>query len=58
MMEEQDQGQEASTEDNVERLVASVMTVERKFGHTLRGAQSDRLEDIRAAIETMLGAGK
>ncbi len=57
-MEEQDQGQEASTEDNVERLVASVMTVERKFGHTLRGAQSDRLEDIRAAIETMLGAGK
>ena len=57
-MDQQDQGQEANANDNVERLVASVMAVERKFGHTLRGAQSDRLEDIRAEIEKMLGAGK
>ena len=57
-MEKQDPGQEANADDNVEQLVASVMTIERKFGHSLRGAQSDRLEDIRAAIETMLGAGK
>jgi hypothetical protein len=57
-MDEQEQGHEANADDNVERLVASVMAVERKFGHTLRGAQSERLEDIRAAIETMLGVAK
>lgn len=37
--------------DPVEGLVAEVMKVERKFGHALRGAKSDRLEGIRQAIE-------
>ena len=37
--------------DPVEALVAEVMKVERKFGHALRGAKSERLEGIRQAIE-------
>lgn len=55
-MGEPTQSDETAVEDRVEKVVASVMAVERKFGHALRGAQSDRLEEIRAAIEEMLGS--
>lgn len=57
-MGQHDQGQETNAADKIDRLVVSVMAVERKYGHALRGAQSDRLEDIRSAIENMLGDEK
>ena len=57
-MDQLDQAAEANANDNVERLVTSVMAVERQYGHALRGVQSDQLEEIRAAIEQMLGAGR
>lgn len=38
----------------VKRVVATVMAVERKYGHALRGAQSDRLGAIRETIEALV----
>lgn len=46
---------EAGGDEVVAGLVAAVMAVERKFGHSLRGAESDRHGAIREAIEKSLG---
>lgn len=50
-MTDVDEAEIKSAPDPVETLVAEVMKVERRFGHALRGAKSDRLEGIRQAIE-------
>lgn len=42
-------------ESAVEGLVATVMKIERRYAHALRGAVSDRLEGIRDAIEAATG---
>lgn len=51
-MDDVNDGKPEATHDPVQMLVAEVMKVERKYGHALRGAKSDRLEGIRQAIET------
>ena len=51
-MDDVDEGKSETTHDPVQLLVAEVMKIERKYGHALRGAKSDRLEGIRQAIET------
>lgn len=40
----------------VENLVAEVMTIQRRFGHAMRNAQSDRRDQIREAIERAIGS--
>ncbi|MCG5248413.1 hypothetical protein MCX33_20950 [Methylorubrum extorquens] len=42
-------------EEAVERLVAAVMRVERKYAHALRGSDGDRSEEIHEAIEAIAG---
>ena len=39
--------------DPVETLVADVMKIERRYGHELKGAKSERHGAIREAIETL-----
>ncbi|WP_165602038.1 hypothetical protein [Methylobacterium indicum] len=45
--------EESGDEKAIERLVAAVMKVERKYAHALRGVVSDRREDIHEAIEAI-----
>lgn len=39
--------------DSIEALVAEVMKVERRYGHELKGAKSERHDAIREAIEKL-----
>lgn len=47
--------QQEAMNDRVARLVVEVMAIERKFGHALRGADSDRREGVKEAIDTLVG---
>lgn len=47
--------QQKAMDDRVARLVVEVMAIERKFGHALRGADSDRREGVKEAIDTLVG---
>lgn len=51
-----DSGGSCDDDEAVERLVAAVMKVERKYAHALRGADGDRSEEIQEAIEAIAGS--
>ena len=46
----------APDDRQAERLVADVMVIQRRFGHAIRNAQSDRRDQIREAIERAVGS--
>lgn len=57
-MGKKDEQSQGDADRRTADLVAAVMSVERKFGHALRGAKSERLEGVKEAIEIASKAAK